>query len=381
MYKETLIKKLSADLEGDILSAFVSAAELVEETEDSSLLDNLMEIKESLLEGAGDVTKDADKGDQKAEVGTDETGKKKKKKAEDVWDDEDDQEFNEENEDEDEDEEEEEKEDEEKEEEEEEEEIEEKKKSVKESVLDRVVSEEISIEEDVNALFEGEELSEDFKSKATTIFEAAVASKVSAYKEAVNEAIESVVEEEVDSISEELTAKIDQYLDYVVEEWMQENEIAIEHGLRTEVTEGFIAGLKNLFMENYVEIPEGSENLLDATISEKEDLEEEFETQVQKNIDLVEEIKELKKGIIISEITKGLTETEAEKLSDLAEEVRFSDVETFTTKISQLKESYFKKSVKTGEGVDMTEGMLEEENKVTDKAMKSYADSISRYLK
>lgn len=340
MYKETLIAKLGADLPEELQEMFVEKAELCEESEEISLLDAMMEIKESILD-------EAKKEKEKVEVEDEE--EEMDEEVEDEEDEEDEEDLDEA-----------------------------KKKSVKESVLSKVTSEEFSIEEDVNALFEGEELSEDFKEKAKTIFEAAVASKVTDYKESVNEAIEAVVEEEVEAISEELSTKIDQYLDYVVEEWMKENEIAVEHGLRTEITEGFIAGLKNLFVENYVEVPEGKENLLDLTISEKESLSEEFETEVQKNIALSEEIKELKKGIVISEMTKGLADTEAEKLVDLAEEVRFSDVESFTRKISQLKESYFKKSTPDSDSVIDQEKVLVEET-ITNSAMKSYIDSINKY--
>lgn len=375
MYKATLIKKLSEGLTGEELDAFISAANALEESENMSLLDALMEIKDQ-IEEASVVTKGADKGDSAA-AGTDEQGNKKKK-IEKVWDDTTDQKpaqnkggsVSEEVDDEDEDEIEI-----------EEEEIEEfeESKSLRDLVLSKIIDEKISVEEDVNALFDGEDLSEDFKSKATTIFEAAIASKISTYKEAINEAIEYVIEEEIEAISEELTSNINKYLDYVVEEWMEQNEIAIEHGLRTEITEGFIGGLKNLFIENYIEIPEGSENILDSTIEEKLKLEEEFESQIQKNIELVSEIKSLKKAAIINEAVKGLIDTEAEKLRELAEEVRFDSADLFESKVTQLKESYFKKSVKPGEGVDNTELLAEE--KITDTVMKSYVDNLGRYLK
>lgn len=375
MYKATLIKKLSEGMTGEKLDAFISAANTLEESENMSLLDALMEIKDQ-IEEANVVTKGVDKGDSAA-AGTDEKGSKKKK-TEKVWDDTTDQKpaqnkggsVSEEIDDDDEDEIEIEDED--------LEEFEESK-SLRDSVLSKIIDEKISVEEDVNALFAGEDLSEDFKSKATTIFEAAIASKISSYKEAINEAIEYVIEEEIEAISEELTSNINKYLDYVVEEWMKQNEIAVEHGLRNEITEGFIGGLKNLFIENYIEIPEGSENILDSTIEEKLKLEEEFEAQIQKNIEFVSEIKSLKKAAIINEAVKGLIDTEAEKLRELAEEVRFDGADLFESKVTQLKESYFKKSVKPGEGVDNTELLAEE--KITDTAMKSYVDNLGRYLK
>jgi hypothetical protein len=256
--------------------------------------------------------------------------------------------------------------------------------AIRESFSSReITTEEISIEEDVNALFEGEELTEDFKEKATVIFEAAVARRVSEYKELVNEAVDEIVAEEVDTISEELTEKIDKYLDYVVEEWMEKNDLAIEHGIRTEITEGFIAGLKNLFIENYVEVPEGKENVLDATIEEKSQIEEEYEESIRRNIKLAEEIRDLKKGIVIAELSKGLADTEVEKLEGLAEELTFNQVEEFTKKVKQLKESYFRKSVKTGNGVDSDKVLVEELEsvKLTNESMKNYVDSLGRFAK
>jgi len=387
MYKKTLIAKLSKGLEGDILSAFVERAEGVEEVEGSSLLESLMALREEVEEKDDTKKKDPKKGSKAAdksdlddenaeEVWSDEDdlkfveeAKKKRKKVkeeeDEEWDDEKDQEFPDD----------------------EDEEMEEskKKKSMKESVLSSVrelTSETISVEEDVNALFEGETLSEEFKEKATTIFEAAVSARVSEYKELVNEAIDDVVAEEVESVSDELTSKIDKYLDYVVEEWMEKNQIAIEHGIRTDITEGFIAGLKNLFIENYIEVPEGKEDALDATIEEKSKIEEEYEESIKKNIDLGEEIQDLKRGIIISVMSKGLADTEAEKLEELASELSFDGVSEFTKKVSLIKESYFRK----GSSVNKFTGGVDTEKVLTEGVsrnvkMDAYVQNIAKYLK
>lgn len=243
----------------------------------------------------------------------------------------------------------------------------------------------VSIEEDVTAMFEGMDLTEDFKEKASLIFEAAVARQVNAYKELVNEAIDDVVEEEVEVISEALTEKINKYLDYVVEEWAQENEVAIETGLRVKVAEDFISGLKNLFAEHYIEVPEGKENILDTVVAEKEGIEEEFEKAVLKNIELVEEIKELKKGVILSEMTRDLADTEAEKLEELVDGVDFVNADDFASKVGQIKESYFNRAPRASsqvidESEIVTPEVLSEETS-SDPKMKAYMDGLSKFIK
>ena len=242
-----------------------------------------------------------------------------------------------------------------------------------------------AISEDVSAMFAGEKLTEDFKGKASLIFEAAVTRQVNAYKKLVESSVNEIIEEEVQTISEELTNKIDKYLDYVVEEWMSENQLAIEAGIRTEITEGFISGLKNLFLENYIHVPKGKENILAKVTEEKLELEEEFEIAVQKNIELVSEIKDLKKGIIISELSKGLADTQAEKLTQLAESVDFEGTKDFTKKVSQIKESYFSKfDASKSKSVSIDEGGLyitEDTTKVKNKAISSYVNAISRQIK
>ena len=245
--------------------------------------------------------------------------------------------------------------------------------------------EEVSVTEDVDAMFAGADLTEEFKEKAQTIFEAAVARQVDAYKELVNEAIDDLVEEEIELISEELTEKIDKYLDYVVEEWMTENKLALEEGIRSDITEGFISGLKQLFKESYIEIPEGKEDILSKVSAEKVEIEEEFETAIQRNIDLVAENKRLRKGIIVSEISKGLADTQVEKLEGLAESIEFEGTEDFTRKVLQIKESYFRQKevpLKESVSIDSSPLLITEENVVvSDKTMTSYVDTLSKYIK
>ena len=242
----------------------------------------------------------------------------------------------------------------------------------------------ISIEEDVTAMFEGIEMTEDFKEKATLIFEAAVARQVDAYKELVNESIDDVVEEEIATITESLTEKIDQYLDYVVEEWIKENELAIESGLRVEIAEGFINGLKGLFAEHYIEVPEGKENILDTVVSEKEAMEEELEKAIAKNISLSEEIKSLSKSVVISEMSRDLADTEADKLEELVSNIDFVDAEDFAGKVQQVKESYFNRTSKVSARViDESEIITEEvETKnINDPKMASYVDGLAKFIK
>lgn len=425
MYKETLISRLASGLEGEELDLFTEAAALCEATEDMSLAEVLMTLREGGAELAKAILSESIEEDDEDEIVEDDDFEFEE---EEVIENDDDFEFEEESFD--------------------EEDLEEdtsntsanpdrirpvdahnpqdviyrvhsrKKNKVKESVDQTVYDENkntknesysetimdrlkeigkidekyqsiedkaISIEEDVTAMFEGIELTEDFKEKASLIFEAAVARQVNAYKELVNEAIDDVVEEEVAAVTEELTEKMDKYLDYVVEEWVKENELAIETGLRVEIAEDFIKGLKGLFTEHYIEVPEGKENILDTVVAEKEGLEEEFEKTVQKNIELSEEIKELKKGVIISEMTRDLADTEAEKLEELVDTIEYTDADDFMSKVGQIKESYFNRAPKTSPKViDESEIVTEEvikEEVINDPKMASYVDGIAKFIK
>ena len=200
------------------------------------------------------------------------------------------------------------------------------------------------MKEHADALFGGEDLSEEFKNKAITVFEAAVHERVTAIESDLLEQYEQKLSEEVEEVTESLTTKLDDYLNYVVEEWMQENELAVDSGIRTEVAESFMDGLKSLFEEHYIEMPEGKDDLLEASVSKVSELEEELNEQIEKNIVLSKELLENTCVNLFNEVTEGLVDTEVEKLRSLAEGLEFESAEQYKEKLSILKESYFEKS-------------------------------------
>lgn len=204
--------------------------------------------------------------------------------------------------------------------------------------LEKFAKEDITIE----VAFEGEELSEEFKEKASTIFEAAVAAKVHLMTEELEAQYETKLQEQVAEFTEKLSEQIDNYLNYVVEQWMQENELAIESSLRTEITEEFIEGMRKLFAENYIEIPEEKLDVLEQLASRVEELEEKLNETINDNIELSTEIKEQTKAKIISQVAEDLTITQKEKFSTLAEGVDYLDAETYEKKLQIVKENYFK---------------------------------------
>jgi hypothetical protein len=240
------------------------------------------------------------------------------------------------------------------------------------------------MKEDMDALFSGEQLSEEFVQKASTIFEAAVlarAEEVIAEAEAeLTEQFESAVEE----IKEDLATKVDDYLNYMVEEWIKENEIAIEKGLRAEIVEDFIAGLKDLFEEHYIDIPTEKVDVVEELTAKVEELEEAYNQQVQSAIEMKKELNEHKKFEAIYAACEGLTQTQVEKLKSLAEGVEFTTDEEFATKLSTLKESYFKADVKVADSSDLDEVLVEEEKKEKiisdDPSISIYAKTISQTL-
>jgi hypothetical protein len=204
-----------------------------------------------------------------------------------------------------------------------------------------------TMKEHVNALLAGENLSEDFREKAETIFESAVTSRVQEEVSVLEEAYEKAIEEEIANITDNLSEQIDSYLGYVVEEWMKENEIAIETGLRTEITEEFISGLKNLFAESYIDIPEEKVNITEELGKKVEELETKLNEQIEKNIGLTKDLMESRKFEIFVNHCDGLTDTQAEKLRTLAENIDATSPTEFEEKISVLKESYFPSSPTT----------------------------------
>ncbi len=225
------------------------------------------------------------------------------------------------------------------------------------------VEEEIDIEEDVNALLGGEELSEEFREKAKLVFESALNSKVSEIHEALEAQYEIKLEEAKEGLKEALTDRVDSYLEYVAEEWMTENELAIEHGLKTEMTESFLSGMKGLFEEHYVTIPEDKYDVLESMVEKLDDMETKLNEQIDKNIGLNQRLSESVSDNILDQVSEGLAVTQKEKLASLAESVEFESEEEYREKLETLKESYFSKAPTAkseapqtlSEGVDTTD--------------------------
>jgi hypothetical protein len=220
-----------------------------------------------------------------------------------------------------------------------------------------------SLKEDIDAMLQGENLSEEFVKKATTIFEAAVMSRVEQIAEEVEQQLQEQFELAVEELKEDFATKIDDYLNYMVEEWMKENELAIESGLRAEIVEDFIGGLRNLFAEHYIDIPEEKVDVVQEMAEKVEELEAKLNEEIQKSVDYRKEINEHKKIQAIQAVCEGLTQTQVEKLKSLAEGVEFTSEEEFAEKLSTLKEAYAPVSVKVGEKSALEEGVEVPEDK------------------
>jgi len=223
-------------------------------------------------------------------------------------------------------------------------------------------TEEYDIEEDVNALLGGEELSEEFREKAKTIFEAALSSKVREIQETLETQYAEKLAEEAQSLKGELQERVDSYLEYVAQEWMTENQLAIEHGLKTEMTESFLSGMKGLFEEHYVTIPEDKYDVLESMVEKLDDMETKLNEQIDKNISLNQRLAESVADGILDSVSEGLASTQKEKLASLAESVEFESEEEYREKLETLKESYFSRTTTAkseapqtlSEGVDST---------------------------
>lgn len=250
---------------------------------------------------------------------------------------------------------------------------------VVEEKKEAVISEE-QVQEDLKALVESDaNLSEEFKEKATTLFEAALSARLHEEKVKLEEKYISELSEEVESIRSELVEKIDGYLNYVVEQWMEENELAVEQGIRTEIAESFMAQLQQVFVEHYIEVPEGKEDLIDDLASQVNELEEQLTTTTEKSVKLAEELETLKRSQIISEASEGLVATEAEKLHSLVEGIDFDDAESFAKKVSIVKEAHFSKGTITQEEIHEDTSLTEETT--TSPRMSAYMAAISRTKK
>ena len=234
----------------------------------------------------------------------------------------------------------------------------------------------VDVTDDVNALVEGEDLSEEFTAKATTIFEAAVKSKLRGEVERLEMEKTQEVAEEVESFKNELTEKVDSYLDYVVKEWMQENELAIDRGLKGEIAEDFITGLKALFEEHYIDVPDEKYDILEGQAQKIEDLEAKLNETIEKMTEMNKEKSTLVREQVIAKVSTDLAETEKEKFEGLVEDVEFTGEEDFTEKLNTLKENYFPKSVAT----QTLEEEVETDNQEVDVsgAMAAYMSAIQK---
>lgn len=245
----------------------------------------------------------------------------------------------------------------------------------------------MSVKEDVDAMLSGQNLSEEFKTKVTTIFEAAVLSRAVAVAERLEAQIIEDAEQAIEEVRTELEEKVDSYLNYVVENWVKENEVAIESGLKSEIIEGFLHGLKNLFTENYVEIPDDKLDILEAKTAEAEELKNKLNEALEQNIALAKQINAGKKSEILNKVCEGLTAVQAEKVKTLAESVEFSTDADYTKKVGMIRESYFPTTVKqdaTTQTVALTESespaQVTEETFV-DPAMAHYVAALNRFQK
>ena len=229
--------------------------------------------------------------------------------------------------------------------------------TVEETVAEELpeITDDVDVEEDVNALLGGQELSEEFRDKAKTIFEAALKSKVTEIREALEARYEAQLVEEVEAMKGELVERVDSYLEYVADEWITENAIAVEHGLRTEMTESFLEGMKGLFENHYVTIPEEKYDVVESMVDKLDEMETKLNEQIEKNISINKRLSEATAGGILSDVAEGLTTVQKDKLASLAEGVEFESEESYKEKLETLKESYFKSSPKRSESEVLTE--------------------------
>ena len=246
---------------------------------------------------------------------------------------------------------------------------------------------EINVKDDMDALVQGEDLSEEFKTKASTIFEAAVSAKViSEVNQRIDE-LETNYKKEITEAKEEhlstVTEKVDGYLNYVVEEWMKENELAVEKGIRSELVEDFMTGLKNLFTEHYIDIPEEKVDLVDDLFEKVEELEQKLDESINTSVDIKKELAEYKKAETLREVSEDLADTEKEKLGKLAEGIDFEDKSQYTEKLEVIKENYFPKqqSETITEELENTEKEQPSSEPDIDPIMSKYASALTRLNK
>ena len=243
---------------------------------------------------------------------------------------------------------------------------------------------EVDVEDDINALIAGEELSEEFQEKAKTIFEAAINSKVSVIQEDLEKEYAKVLQEEIDSTKIKLTERVDSYLEYVAGEWLEENSLAVEQGLKAEMSESFLTGMKSLFEEHYVSIPEDKYDVLESMVNKLDDMEEKLNEQIDRNVALNKRLAESKSDGILSDVSEGLAVTQKDKLASLAESVEFESESDYREKLVTLRNSYFPTRQVASTPSDDSEMLSEESNAPEAKStgtMANYLTTLQRITK
>ena len=253
-----------------------------------------------------------------------------------------------------------------------------------EVVAEEQIEDSIDVEEDLTALLEGEELSEEFQNKARTIFEAAIKTKISEVKSELQEQYEKTIVEEVASVKAELAERVDAYLEYVSDEWMSENKLAVEAGLKTEMTDSFLTGMKSLFEDHYVTIPEEKYDVLNSMVEKLDEMEGKLNEQINKNVALNKRLAESTSDVILADVSEGLAVTQKDKLATLAESVEFDGEDNYREKLVTLRNSYF--PANPGAPKQQTENLSEgaetgHQQPAVTGSMESYLKAISRSVK
>ncbi len=253
-----------------------------------------------------------------------------------------------------------------------------------EDVISEDSIDDIDLSDDVKALVSSDaDLSEEFKDKAATIFEAAVKTRIKEQTKILEAQFEKKLASETETVKEAMVEKVDSYLNYVVEEWMKENELAVERGIRTEIAEDFITGLKGLFKEHYIDVPEEKYNVLDDLTDQVKDLEGKLNEQIEKNVNLSKDVSESNREKLIAQVSEDLADTEKEKFSSMAENVEYDSAEKFQEKLETIKESYFPKTkieeTTSGDEVDSVAANIPADAGTSD-AMAAYTAAISKDL-
>ena len=239
---------------------------------------------------------------------------------------------------------------------------------------------EVDLSADVAALVDGEELSEEFKEKATTIFEAAVVSRLNEEVERVHNEYAATLSEEVEAVKTQLAEQVDEYLTYAVQSWIDANQLQVESGLKSEIAESVVEGLKKVFLENHIEVPEEKIDVVDSMASELDSMEAKLNEQIDKNVELTAQVGALVKNGIVNELAEGLASTEKEKLVGLSEGVEFENEESFRNKVAMLKESYFPSKPAAGAETIAEDVQPVVDTDMTD-SMSKYVDALRRWTK